>query len=263
MGDVFSVKDRQNTFDDIVSAAKECDKIISLVQIGSGAVGYHDEKSDLDFVVALDSGDSMPEVMDFMHQRISDKYDVLWFKQDESRHIQVYVLKNLLEIDIGYGGYLNAAALKPNFKVIYDKSGTVEAKMTGSREFIDDRIFGDKFKKDIESVRDTFWFHLMHAAVAVNRGNYLRAIGELEFVRNQYIDLLGDCYRLESRYNHDMDNLPEEVKDKIRSTYVVSENPQDMWKNIYNLTHLLYKELEDYEVPVSQELLLGYYNSFK
>ena len=263
MGYVFNVKDRQNTFDDIVSIAKECNKIISLVQVGSGSAGYHDEKSDLDFVVALDSGNSMLEVMDFMQQRICEKYNVSLFRQDEARHLQVYILANLLEIDIGYGGYQHAAAIKPCFKVIYDNSGTVEAKMTQSREFMDDRIFGDKYKNDIASIQDTFWLHLMHAAVAVYRGNTLRAMGELEFVRNQYIDLLGDRYRLESAFNREIDNLSEDAKNSIRSTFVFSENPQDIWKSILNLTQLLYKELEDYSIPISQELLYEYYNSLK
>ena len=263
MGYVFNVKDRQNTFDDIVSIAKECNKIISLVQVGSGSAGYHDEKSDLDFVVALDSGNSMLEVMDFMQQRICEKYDVSLFRQDEARHLQVYVLANLLEIDIGYGGYQHAAAIKPGFKVIYDKSGTVEDKMNQSREYMDDRIFGDKYKKDVESIRNSFWLHLMHAAVAVNRGNTLRAIGELEFVRNQYIDLLGDRHRLESAFNREMDNLPEDAKDNIRSTYVFSENPKDLWKSILNLTDLIYEEMKDYSIPISQELLCEYYNSLK
>lgn len=136
---------------------------------------------------------------------------------------------NLLEIDIGYGGYQHAAAIKPGFKVIYDKSGTVEDKMNQSREYMDDRIFGDKYKKDVESIQNSFWLHLMHAAVAVNRGNTLRAIGELEFVRNQYIDLLGNRYRLESAFNREMDNLPEDAKDNIRSLF--SERKPISWRS--------------------------------
>ena len=64
MGKVFNVQDRQAVFDHILSVAAECSRIIALVQVGSGAYGYHDEHSDLDFVIALDSGDSMIEVME-------------------------------------------------------------------------------------------------------------------------------------------------------------------------------------------------------
>ena len=88
MGKVFSVQDRQAAFDYILSAAAECGRIVALVQVGSGVNGYHDEHSDLDFVIALDSGDSMPEVMEYLHRKISAKYQLVFYTQDESRHLR-------------------------------------------------------------------------------------------------------------------------------------------------------------------------------
>lgn len=63
---------------------------------------------------------------------------------------------------------------------------------------MDDSIYGNKQKKDIETACATVWARMMHAAVAIYRNNFLRAIGELDVVRRAYIDLLGDRYRLES-----------------------------------------------------------------
>lgn len=263
MEKIFSVQDRQNAFEFVLSAARENDRIIALVQVGSGAEGYRDDRSDLDFVIALDSDESMPEVMDYMHREIAGKYGVLFFRQDEPRHLQCYVLSNLLEIDIGYGGYENAAARKPAFKVLYDKSGIVEAKMDASREWMDDRIYGDKQKKDIACACETAWIRLMHAAVAIRRGNLFRAIGELEYVRKLYIDLLGDRYRLESGLNREIDRLPENEKEAIRSTFVAGENPTDLWRSLLNLTELVYQELDGQSVPVTQEMLVEYYKDLK
>ena len=259
MGTVFSVQDRQAVFEYILSIAAECDRIVSLVQIGSGANGYHDEHSDLDFVIALDSGESMPEVMDYMHRKISAKYELAFFTQDESRRLQNFFLSNLLEIDIGYGGYEHAAALKPAFKVLFDHSGTVEEKMVRSREWMDDSIYSDKQKKDLEQARNVVWFFLMHAAVAIHRGNYFRALGEMEAARALYIDLLGDRYRLESRRNREIDHLPEAERASVRSTYAAGESPSELWTALSNLTALVYKELHGISVPVTQEMLRDYY----
>lgn len=263
MGMVFSVQDRQNAFDYILSVASQCDKIVSLVQVGSGANGYHDERSDLDFVIALDSNDSMADVMEYMHQKISGKYELLFFTQDESRHLQMYIFSNLLEIDLGYGSYEHAAAWKPAFKVLYDNSGVVEEKMIRSREWMDDRIYGEKQKKDADAACKSVWARLMHAAVAIHRSNYFRAIGELEYVRKQYIDLLGNRYRLESSLNREIDRLPETEKAAIRSTYITGESPSELWERLMNLTALVYKELEGYKVPVTQEMLHEYYKGLK
>ena len=259
MDTVFSVQDRQTAFEYILSAARQCEKIISLIQVGSGANGYHDERSDLDFVIALDSDESMPEVMEYMRRKISAKYQLAFFTQDESRHLQNYILSDLLEIDIGYGGYEHAAAWKPAFKILFDHSGTVEEKMVRSRKWMDDRIYGEKQKKDMEQARNAVWLFLMHAAVAIHRGNCFRAIGEMEAARALYIDLLGDRYRLESRRNREIDHLPEAEKAAIRSTFAAAESPTELWAALVNLTDLVYKELEGISVPVTQEMLRDYY----
>ena len=54
MTKIFTVQDRQIAFDFVLSIAKECGKVVSLVQVGSGAFGYNDARSDFDFVIALE-----------------------------------------------------------------------------------------------------------------------------------------------------------------------------------------------------------------
>ena len=259
MNTIFSVQDRQDTFDYILLTARQCGKIVSLVQIGSGAIGYRDDRSDLDFVIALDRDDSMAEVMEYMHRRISEQYELLFLKQDAPRHHQVFLLSNLLEIDFGYGAYEYAAALKPAFKVLYDHSGTVEEKMIRSLEGMGDRIYGEKQKKDIEIACQSVWARLMHAATAIRRGEYFRVAGELESVRKLYIDLLGDRYRLDSSMYREIDRVPEYEKAAIRGTFISGETPAELWERLLNLTDLVYKELEGYPVPVTKEMLYTYY----
>ena len=263
MDAVFSVRDRQVAFDYILLTTRQCSKIVSLVQVGSGANGYHDDRSDLDFVIAMDSNDSMLEVMEYMHKKISEKYELLFFIQQETRHLQCYVLSNLLEIDLGFGAYEHAAAWKPAFKVLYDNSGTVEEKMKQSLVGMDDRIFGNKQKKDIDTACQSVWLRLMHASVAIRRGQFFRVMGELDYVRKLYIDLLGDRYRLESDRNREIDRLPENEKAAIRSTFVTGESSSELWEKLLNLTDLVYKELEGHSIPVTKELLHEYFKGLK
>lgn len=263
MEKVFTVEDRQQTFDDIVAITKECGRIVSLIQVGSGATGFHDGRSDLDFVIALDKGESMAEVMAYMHEMISKKYAVAYYSQEEAKHLQCFLLTNMLELDFGYGCYEHAAARKPAFKVLYDHTGVVEEKMIKSREWMDDFIFGDKLKQDIDKACDLFWARLMHAAVAIHRGHYLRAVGEMDFVRNLYIDLLGDRYRLESTVNREMDRLPEEEKKNIISTYVTEISPEKLWESLHNMTALMYKELDGKDIPVTESMMKQYYEGLE
>ncbi len=261
MSRVFDEKDRQEVLDFIISVTKECDKIIALCLGGSGAQGFTDEKSDLDFVIALDSDASMLEVMDYMKNIISSKYETLYFSQSEAAHLQCYVLSDMLEIDIGFGCYEYAAARKASFKVLFDTSGVVEEKMIKSREWMDNKIYGDKKMKDIKTACDSVWARMMHAAVAINRECSFRAIGEMEQIRNIYIDLLGDRYYLESNRNHDIDKLPDEEKDALRSTFVTGEDSESLWQSFINLTNLVYKELDGCKVPVPKKMMFEYFES--
>ena len=263
MSNIFNVDDRQNVLDYVLSSSKDFAKIVSLVQVGSGAKGFNDEKSDLDFVIALDSNESIDEVMDYMHKKISEKYSLSFFSQSPERHLQVYVLDNLLEIDIGYGYYEHAAALKPAFKILFDKSGIVEDKMVQSRVGMDERVYGNKQEKDFKIAYHFALIHLMHAAVAIKRNNFLRTIGELDFVRKIYIDLLGDRYRLESALYREMDQLPDYEKDAIKSTFVLGESQEYLWECLVNLTDLIYKEMEGNGMPISKEMLFEYYRDLK
>ena len=69
MSRIFSAQDRQDAYDFILSVTRECGSIVALVQVGSGAEGFRDERSDLDFVIALDSDDSMAKVMDYKFEQ--------------------------------------------------------------------------------------------------------------------------------------------------------------------------------------------------
>ena len=111
----------------------------------------------------------------------------------------------------------------------------------------------------MEQAHNVVWLFLMHAAVAIRRGNCFQAIGEMEAARALYIDLLGDRFRLESRRNREIDNLPEAEKAAIRSTYAVGESPAELWAALLNLTALVYKELEEINMPVTHEMLHDYY----
>ena len=135
--------------------------------------------------------------------------------------------------------------------------------MKQSREWMDKHIYGDKRKTDIELARNSVWVRLMHAAVAIHRDNFFRAIGELEYVRKLYIDLLGDKYCLESTMNREIDRLPDIEKNAIKSTFINNESIASLWSSLENLTNLIYKELEGESIPVSKEMLFEYYKDIK
>ena len=75
--------------------------------------------------------------------------------------------------------------------------------------------------------------------------------------------MLGDRYRLESSLNREIDKLPDEEKKAIKSTIAEGDSTEDLWTSLLNLTELVYKELDGYEVAISKEMLLDYYKSLR
>ena len=61
---LFTPADRKSIMDYIVSFTEQNEHIVALVAVGSGSFGYTDELSDLDFVVAIDSGENLDIVKD-------------------------------------------------------------------------------------------------------------------------------------------------------------------------------------------------------
>ena len=73
----------------------------------------------------------------------------------------------------------------------------------------------------------------------------------------------GGPFQAAEQRNREIDNLPEAEKAAVRSTYAAGENPSELWESLISLTAWVYKELEGYEVPVAQEMLLEYYKGLR
>lgn len=86
---------------------------------------------------------------------------------------------NYLEIDIGYGAYTSAATIRKNWKVLFDKSGTVDIAMRASWEKKEIVSQTTELDQKLAECSDTVWHNLMLAAVAIKRRQYWRAYTEL------------------------------------------------------------------------------------
>jgi len=98
--------------DYIISITENHEHIVALVAVGSGSYGFYDELSDLDFVIALDSDENMEIVMEYVRSQLYKCLDFIYYKKIPQRRLQVFLTDNFLEIDIGYGAYTRAAAIR-------------------------------------------------------------------------------------------------------------------------------------------------------
>lgn len=244
---LFSVEERKRIMDYIISFTKSYEHIVALVAVGSGSYGFYDELSDLDFVIAIDSNENMEMVMEYVKSQLDKCLNHIYFKQSPQKRLQVYLSDNYLEIDIGYGAYTSAAATKKHWKVLFDKSETVEKAMRASWEGkIANENETNELSQRLAECSDSVWHNLMLAAVAIKRGQYWRAYTELEFVRKWLIELLCYRYSLDSDRNREVDKLPEAELSVLNKTLVSSLNKDALWRSLDALVDAVYTELESY-----------------
>jgi predicted nucleotidyltransferase len=243
---IFNVTDRKNIMDYIVSFTEQNEHIKALIAVGSGSFGYIDELSDLDMVVAIDKDENMETVMDFVASQLNKRLNFIYFKQMPQRRLQVYISDNYLEIDIGYGAYTSAAATRKNWKVLFDKTGTIDETMRSSWEKHEKKSNTDEHNKKLIECSDVVWHFIMHASVAIKRKQYWRAAAELEHARNLYIELLGCRYSLDTKRGRDVDKLPEAELIILKKTLVSSFSQDDLWLNLITLNDAVYTELKRY-----------------
>ena len=243
---IFSTADRKNMMDYIIAFTERNEHIMALIAVGSGAFGYNDELSDLDMVVAIDSDENMEAVMAYVAAQLNKRLNFIYFKQMPQRKLQVYLGENFLEIDIGYGAYAGAAATRKHWKVLFDKTGTIDEAMRVSWEAHEKRPKTDEQDKKLAECADTAWHHLMHAAVAAKRGRYWRAVAELDLARNFFIGLLGCRYSLDTGRGRDVDKLPEAELNILNNTLVAALTQDALWRSLSALADAIYTELERY-----------------
>lgn len=262
---VFNATDRKNIMDYIVSFTEQNEHIIALIAVGSGSFGYIDELSDLDMVAAIDSNENMETVMEYVASQLNKRLNFIYFKQMTQRRLQVYLGDNYLEIDIGYGAYTSAAATRKNWKVLFDKTGTIDEMMRSSWGKYEREPKTDEHNKKLAECSDVVWHNLMHSAVAIKRGQYWRAVAELELARNSFIGLLGCRYSLNTSRGRDVDKLPGAELTVLRKTLVSSFTQEALWLNLAVLTDAVYTELERYGeracITVNRQQINEYINA--
>jgi len=243
---LFSIKDRKNVMDYIISFTEHNEHIVALVAVGSGSYGFNDGLSDLDFVIAIDSDENMEMVMEYVRSQLNKRLNFLYFKQIPQARLQVYLVDNYLEIDIGYGAYTSAAAIRKYWKVLFDKSGTVEKAMHSSwvKKMASKT---NEFDRKLAECSDTVWHNLMLSAVAIKRRQFWRAYTELELARKWLIELLCCRYSLDADRNREVDKLPEAELDILKKTLVSSLTQEALWRSLDALTDAVYTELERYD----------------
>ena len=264
---MYSEIEREEIFNYVVNGLKKRKEIISVIQVGSGAIGYRDKYSDLDFAVVVDDS-NIEEIFEKTFKSISNKYNVFFFDNMKERNLQLFLLDNYLELDIGYYTLESLYARRENFKIIFDKSNKVNDIMINSWKEMKEKNKGTtqevNMNEIIHLIDKELWYNVLHSIIAFKRNNIYRCYYELQEIKNYAINLLAKRSNKEFKRYRSINELSEEELNKIICLFSYPKNYDELKKYLELSLEIIFNEFDYWKEKESINYIgdIDFYNRF-
>jgi hypothetical protein len=216
------------------------------VLVGSGAVGFQDEYSDIDLSVVVGSRGNIEAVFQEWGEKFRQELPLAGhFKTRYAADnlLWGFFLDNYLEIDIGFLCPDNLVARSERWEVVFDRSGKVDDILRTTwerRPAIDVR---SAYLENFNGV----WHYITHVAICTRRGQFLRALHYLDELRDDTVEIAGLRLGLQTRNYRDVDCFPATLRRKLGQTFVGRPGRAEIMRALKVATVLFYEEAEKLE----------------
>lgn len=186
--------------------------------VGSGAKGFPDEWMDLDLLVVVDPADKTRTVYENLNKKLKLSFEIYRLVAAEygpESFLSRILLTDFLEIDLGVVSLTNLHARKEAWKVLFASSDRIAQKMAGTWH---NRKAPDARKAAADSIQ-TSWHPIKNAAFAIKRSRPLRALKEIEILRNLSAELWGMYEDKTIKEFREADLMRSDFKRKLLDTY--------------------------------------------
>ncbi|WP_080844441.1 aminoglycoside 6-adenylyltransferase [Cytobacillus gottheilii] len=180
---MFSFEERSTFFNNTVKSFESFELVEGIVQLGSGVIGYKDEYSDIDLMVATSKIENAETTRDFIRDTLK-RFNPSYIKEKQfSKDIflVIAIMENGLEINVSIVPREFLSVKSPLWKVIVDKSGLVTEKMNNEN----DRFLNKPFKYNVGiDVPFEFVYCVLALEKELKRDNLIYVLKMLEEMRD-------------------------------------------------------------------------------
>ncbi|GAM12257.1 aminoglycoside 6-adenylyltransferase [Mesobacillus selenatarsenatis] len=180
---MYSTEERRAYFEKAIREIGASNIVEGIVQLGSGVIGYNDEHSDIDLMVATTKIEDAENTRDFVRETLSS-FDTSYIKEKQFRKdifLVIAILQNGLEFNVSIVPREFLSVKSPLWKVVLDKTGLVTEKMETENEKFENKQV--KYNVGIDVV-----FEFVYCALALEkelkRNNLIYAVKKLEDMRD-------------------------------------------------------------------------------
>lgn len=179
---MYSKEERIYYFDEMIEKIESSELVEGIVQIGSGVIGFNDENSDIDLMIAtscIDNAESTKNIVCSFFKEINPIY--IKEKQfSKDIFLLIVIMENKLEFNVSIVPREFLSVKSPLWKVIFDRSGLVTDKMISENEKFQSKPVKYEAGFDIPF---EFVYCAMSLEKELRRKNLIYAITMLETMR--------------------------------------------------------------------------------
>jgi len=180
---MYSYEERNAYFVNTIEKLEASNLVEGIIQLGSGVIGYKDELSDIDLMVATSRIEDAEITKNFVNRTLSD-FNPIYIKEKQfSKDIflVIAILQNKLEFNVSIAPRELLSVKSPLWKVIVDKTDLVTEKMnTENEHFINKPV---KYNVNID-VPFEFVYCTLALEKELKRNNLIYALKMLEKMRD-------------------------------------------------------------------------------
>ena len=220
MTKLYTPQDRKEVLELIVCHAKLDNHIDGCILVGSGAVGFTDQFSDIDIVMVLNDKMNVRDISEDWKEKVQSLLPVFSHVlsiRAEDVFLHNFLLNHYLEINMCFLKNCDLEARKSRWKVLFDNTNSLDQKMVESWA---KKQTADNFKNYYQDRIDAIWHYIMHVFVAFKRKRYWQAISDIEEIRNQTITLHGLRKGFETKRNREVDMMERGFLSGLEGTLV-------------------------------------------
>ncbi|RSD28748.1 aminoglycoside 6-adenylyltransferase [Mesobacillus subterraneus] len=181
---MYTAEERNAFFETTVERLKASNYIEGIIQLGSGVIGYKDELSDIDLMVAATKPETVEETRDFVRDTLVSEFHPLYIKEKQLRenvYLLIVFMENSLEFNISIVPRESLKVKSPLWKVITDKSGLVSERMNREDAKFQDRAV--QYDVNEDAVFE-FVYCALRMEKELRRNNLIYALKMLEMMRD-------------------------------------------------------------------------------
>jgi len=236
---MFQIEDRKIVMEEIENYTKLIQGIQGLLLVGSGATGFRDRYSDLDLVVVVEEPQNVVHVNKQIKRFLQSKFSIL--KEKTYHHemdvlVSCFFFDNYLELDLGVWSFEKIKATKPNWAIIFDRDKMISKKLNDTL----DKTVHSEIDDAINESLSLIWQFFRGTVVALKREHFIKALKDIDFIRNQMIELI--CLRNNINYDYDksIDDIDGRYYQRLQKTYEVKMDYNSIKNVIFDVMHLYF-----------------------